>query len=78
MCDINPTTTTTPEPTTTTTPTPEPTTTPKPDTTTTPSDNECTEDLEVLPMPGDCHKYYLCVATDDNGHFDILVRFLHK
>ena len=36
-------------------------------------DNDCKEAQESLPMPGDCHKYYICVPTDADGVFDIVV-----
>lgn len=36
------------------------------------ADNDCKEANEVLPMPGDCHKYYICIPTEVNGIFDIV------
>jgi len=60
-----PTTTTTPIPTTTTTPTP---------TTAWPWNNVCDYEGQKLPYPGDCHKYYRCMASDADGHdFDVEV-----
>ena len=69
MCDIGPPTTTTPAPSPTTT-TPE-----APDTTTQKHrpDNDCTEAMEVFPYPGDCHKYYICLPTEQEDVFDITV-----
>ena len=69
MCDIGPPTTTTPAPSPTTT-TPE-----APDTTTQKDrpDNDCTEAMEVFPYPGDCHKYYICLPTEQEDVFDITV-----
>ena len=51
----------------------EPTTTPEADTTTRHNDNDCTEAMQVKPMPGDCHKYYICLPTESEGIFDITV-----
>ena len=44
-----------------------------PTTTTKHADNDCTEANDVLPYPGDCHKYYICVPTEAEGIFDIVV-----
>jgi len=65
--------TTTPAPTTAKPTTAEPTTTPEADTTTRHNDNDCTEAMQVKPMPGDCHKYYICLPTESEGIFDITV-----
>jgi len=65
--------TTTPVPTTAKPTTAEPTTTPEADTTTRHNDNDCTEAMQVKPMPGDCHKYYICLPTETEGIFDITV-----
>ena len=65
------TTTSTPAPTTE----PEPDTTPAPETTTTSerTPNDCTEYMEMFPYPGNCHKYYVCVPTDTEDVFDLMV-----
>ena len=74
-----PSTTTTPEPTTEvkTTEAKPTTTEAEPETTTTKehTPNECTEAMEVFPYPGNCHKYYVCVPTDTESIFDIIVSF---
>ena len=60
MCDgFNP--TTTEMPTTTEKPTPEPTTQD-------PGPYECTMPNDVIPFPGDCHKYYMCIANANGGY----------
>ena len=52
-------------------------TTPKPATTTSKHiDNDCTEAMQAFPMPGDCHKYYICLPTETENVFDITVRIL--
>jgi len=70
--ELFPSTTTTPKPTTEAAPT---TTEAEPETTTTKehTPNECTEAMEVFPYPGNCHKYYVCVPTDAENIFDIIV-----
>jgi len=30
----------------------------------------CTKGPEYLPFPGDCHKYYICLPTENNGSFE--------
>ena len=35
--------------------------------------NECTEYMEEFPYPGDCHKYYVCVPTDTEDIYDLIV-----
>jgi len=37
-------------------------------TTTSPYDGQCTEDLDVIPFPGDCHKYFMCLAKEGGGY----------
>ena len=68
MCDtFEP---TTPVPTTTESTTPEPTTA-QPETTTTsvdPGPYECTEPNDVIPFPGDCHKYFMCMVNANGGY----------
>jgi len=63
--------------TTTSTPAPstEPVTTQKPEPTTTSerTPNDCTEYMEEFPYPGNCHKYYVCVPTDTEDVFDLIV-----
>ena len=77
--ELFPSTTTTPEPTTEvkTTEAKPTTTEAEPETTTTKehTPNECTEAMEVFPYPGNCHKYYVCVPTDTESIFDIIVSF---
>ena len=29
----------------------------------------CTEHMETLPYPGDCHRYYRCFDSDGDGTF---------
>ena len=29
---------------------------------------QCTEDLDVIPFPGDCHKYFMCLAKEGGGY----------
>merc|ERR1739849_56229 len=50
-----------------------PTTTNEEHTTTRNNDNGCTEAMQVNPMPGDCHKYYVCLPTPLEGIFNIKV-----
>jgi len=74
MCPIGPTTTTTETATTTQEATTQKATTQEVDTTTPKhNDNDCTEAMQVFPMPGDCHKYYICLPTESDGIFDITV-----
>ena len=74
ICPIGPTTTTTEAVTTTQEATTEEATTQEADTTTPKhNDNDCTEAMQVFPMPGDCHKYYICLPTESDGIFDITV-----
>jgi len=47
------------------------TTTAVPTTTPNPGPNECTEDLDVIPYPGDCHKYYMCLAKENGDGYDL-------
>jgi len=47
------------------------TTTAPPTTTPNPGPNECTEDLDVIPYPGDCHKYYMCLAKENGDGYDL-------
>ena len=62
MCPFGPT-TPTPTPTTVTPePTPEPTPTPDP------GPYDCTEPNDVVPFPGDCHKYFMCMANANGGY----------
>ena len=78
MCDIHPTTptTTTEAPITPAKTTPAPTSEAPETTTKEHNDNECTEAMEVFPYPGDCHKYYVCVPTEADGIFDIMVSII--
>ena len=69
MCDLPDFTTTT----STTTPTP----TPTPPHTTDPISNQCEEPLDVIPYPGDCHKYLMCIANN-NGGYDLEVIYVAK
>merc|ERR1711956_91825 len=56
------------------TPTTTPTTTPATTTTEWPWNNVCDYEGQKLPYPGDCHKYYRCMASDVDGHeFDVEV-----
>merc|ERR1739849_61584 len=50
-----------------------PTTTSEEHTTTRNNDNGCNEAMQVNPMPGDCHKYYVCLPTPLEGIFNIKV-----
>lgn len=46
-----------------------PTTTVAPSTTAPgPDPSGCTEDLDVIPFPGDCHKYFMCMAKPGGGY----------
>ena len=66
MCTY-PTPTPTPTPTTVTPkPTPEPT--PEPTPTPDPGPYDCTEPNDVVPFPGDCHKYFMCMANANGGY----------
>lgn len=60
MCHTFDPTTTTPEPTTVTTT--------ESSTTATSGPNECTMPNDVIPFPGDCHKYYMCLANANGGY----------
>ena len=71
MCDTF-TVTTTAKPTTAEPTTPEPTT-PQPTSglpTTTPDNltGDCEANMDVIPYPGDCHKYYMCLDDGNNGY----------
>ena len=59
MCDVEP-----------TTPTPTPTTTPVTSpTTSSPFDpSQCTEVNDVIPYPGDCHRYLMCLDNGQGGY----------
>jgi len=48
-----------------------PTTTTTPETTTA-YNGECTANMDVIPYPGDCHKYYMCL-DNGNGGYDLEV-----
>jgi len=68
------TTTSTPAPSTEPVTTPAPTTQkPEPTTTSERTPNDCTEYMEEFPYPGNCHKYYVCVPTDTEDVFDLIV-----
>jgi len=68
------TTTSTPAPSTEPATTPAPTTQkPEPTTTSERTPNDCTEYMEEFPYPGNCHKYYVCVPTDTEDVFDLIV-----
>ena len=61
MCDVEPT-TPTPTPTTTTIPVTSPTTS-------SPFDpSQCTEVNDVIPYPGDCHRYLMCLDDGQGGY----------
>jgi len=45
-----------------------PTTTQPPTTTSDNNQGQCTEDLDVIPFPGDCHKYFMCLAKEGGGY----------
>ena len=48
-------------------------------TTTTSGNNpggDCDANYDVLPYPGDCHKYYMCILND-SGDYDVEVIFLN-
>ena len=67
-------TTTTPAPSTEPKTSPAPTTQkPEPTTTSERTPNDCTEYMEEFPYPGNCHKYYVCVPTDTEDVFDLIV-----
>jgi len=66
-------TTSTPAPTTTTEAEPVTSDEPEPTTTSERMPNECTEYMEEFPYPGDCHKYYVCVPTDTEDIFDLII-----
>ena len=44
-----------------------------PITTTTSNPWLCQNIGQVLPYPGDCHKYYICIDEDENGNFTVEV-----
>ena len=66
LCDLDISTTTEPP-----TPTPTPT---MPTTSGYDPSNQCEEPLDVIPYPGDCHKYLMCIANA-NGGYDLEVIF---
>lgn len=35
-----------------------------------PNPNGCTEHMDVIPYPGDCHKYFMCIS-DGNGGYNL-------
>merc|ERR1712055_363533 len=45
----------------------------EPTTTSERTPNDCTEYMEEFPYPGNCHKYYVCVPTDTEDVFDLIV-----